>query len=136
MTCKVETFHIGKDDQGFTLVEGLVGAALVALAFIAISNLFPTAYSNITYGGNQTLATSYAQQKIEQLKNLAFNAIDTTSCSNLSENLGNGFSRSCILTNNVGVGGLAGDLKKVQVTVAFPGQFRPGTFSAETLFTR
>lgn len=136
MTPKVHVLRIGRNEQGFSLVEGLIGAAVVALAFIAISNLFPTAYSNITYAGNQTLASSYAQQKIEQLKNLSFDAITTTTCASTSEDLGNGFSRSCLLITNVGVGSLAGDLKKVQVTVTFPGQFRPGTLSADTLFTR
>ena len=136
MTTKFHTLRIGKDEQGFSLVEGLIAAALIALAFIAISNLFPTSYSNITYGGNQTLAANYAQQKIEQLKNLTFDSINATNCSNVCENLGNGFCRYCLLTTGVGVGTLAADLKKVQVTVTFPGQFRPGTFSADTLFTR
>ncbi len=136
MTPKVHTRRLRKNEQGFSVVEGLVGAAIVALAFIAISNLFPTAYSNITYGGNQTLAVNYAQQKIEQLKNLSFDAITTTTCASTAEDLGNGFSRSCLLTINVGVGGIAGDLKKVRVTVTFPGQSRPGTFSADTLYTR
>ena len=139
MTRFHDMLRIGKDDRGFSLVEGLMGAALIALAFIAISNLFPTGYSNITYGGNQTIAANYAQQKIEQLKNLAFNSLDAN-CSNVAENLGNGFSRTCVLTTNVGAAGgtpdLRGDLKKVRVTVTFPGQFRPGTFSADTLFTR
>jgi len=136
MKQKVRALNIRNSEKGFSLVEGLVGAALVALAFMAILNLFPTGYSNITYGGNQSLATNYAQQKIEQLKNFSFNSINATNCSNVCDNLGNGFCRYCLLTTSVGVGGLAGDLKKVQVRVTFPGQFRPGAFSAETIFTR
>lgn len=124
------------DQRGLSLVEGLVAAALVAIAFVAVSNLFPVGYSNITYGGNQTLAANYAQQKIEQLKNLAFDSITTTTCSPTVENLGNGFSRSCVLTTNVGVGSLAGDMKKVQVTVTWPGEYRPGSLLVETLVTR
>jgi hypothetical protein len=136
MTPKVHTLRIGQAECGLSLVEGLVAAAIVAVAFIAISSLFPTGYSNITYGGNQTLATSYAQQKIEQLKSLSFDSIDATACANVCENLGNGFCRYCALPPPVGVGSLAGDLKKVQVTVTWPGQFRPGTLSVDTLFTR
>ncbi len=136
MKQKVRVLNIRNSDKGFSLVEALVGAALVALAFMAISNLFPTGYSNITYGGNQSLATNYAQQKIEQLKDFSFDAINVTNCSNVCENLGNGICRYCLLVTNVGVGSLAGDLKKVQVRVTFPGQFRPGAFSAETIFTR
>lgn len=117
------------------MVEGLVAAALVALAFVAVSSLFPAAYSGITYGGNQTLGANYALQKIEQLRNLSYNSIDAE-CTNVSVNLGNGFSRVCLLTPNVGVVGLSGDLKKVKVTVTWPGQYRPGTVSVETVFTR
>ena len=136
MTPKVHALRIGQAECGLSLVEGLVAAALVAVAFIAISNLFPAGYSNITYGGNQTLAASYAQQKIEQLKSVSFDSINATTCSNVCENLGNGFCRYCALTVTVGVGSLAGDLKKVQVTVTWPGQFRPGSLSVDTAFTR
>ncbi len=126
---------INTDERGLSLVEGLVAAALVGLGFLAVLNLFPTAYSNITYGGNQTLAANYALQKIEQLKNLPFSNIDAN-CANVCENVGNGFCRYCLLTPNVGVGSLQGELKKVQVTVTWPGQNRPGSLSVETVFTR
>ncbi len=129
------TLSIRTNERGLSLVEALVAATLVALAFIAVVSLFPTAYSNITYGGNETMAANYALQKIEQLKELSFNNIDAN-CSNVCENLGNGFCRSCILSTNVGVGSLSGDLKKVQVTVTWPGQYRPGSLSVETVFTR
>jgi hypothetical protein len=127
------------NEGGLSLVEGLVAAGLVALGFLAVLNLFPAAYSNITYGGNQTLAANYAPQKIEQLKNLSFDAIDNNTCVNTCENLPTpGFCRYCLLTPSVGVGvgSLQGDLKKVQVTVTWPGQYRPGSLSVETVFTR
>ena len=122
-------------ERGLSLVEGLVAAALVGLGFLAVLNLFPAAYSTITYGGNRTLAANYAMQKIEQLKNLSFDAIDAN-CANVCENLGNGFCRFCIPTLNVGVGSLQGDLKRVKVTVTWPGQGRPGSLSVDTVFTR
>ncbi len=128
---------IRADERGLSLVEGLVAAALVAIAFVAVSSLFPVGYSNIYYGGNQTLAANYAQQKIEQLKNLSFDSINATNCSSSGENLGNGFSRTCTLTLSVGVvGSLQGDMKKVGVTVTWPDRYRPGSLSVETLFTR
>ena len=136
MTRKARTFRLREGAPGLSLVEGLVAAALVTIAFVAVSNLFPVGYSNITYGGNQTLAANYAQQKIEQLINLSFDSITTTTCSNVCENLGNGFCRYCVVTSNVGVAPLAGDMKKVQVRVTWPGQYRPGSLSIDTLFTR
>lgn len=136
MTRKSGAFRLKQSQLGFTFVEALVAVALIGVGFVAVSNLFPIGYSNIAYSGNQTLAVSYAQQKIEQLKNLPFDSIDATNCSYVSENLDNGFSRSCVLTPNVGATGSVGDLKKVRVTVTWPGGSRPGGSTLiETLFT-
>jgi len=142
--------------DGFSIVEALIAAALIGLAFVAISTLFPTGYSNITYGGRETTAVAHAQQKIEQLKAIAddtsnttptppgkgFNAINTTNCSTTPEILADPlvptitFARTCILTTNAGTGLLAADLKKVRVTVTWDAQTRPGSVVQETLFTR
>ncbi|MGH7411453.1 MAG: type IV pilus modification PilV family protein [Candidatus Methylomirabilis sp.] len=135
---------------GFSLVEALIAAGLVGLAFISISTLFPTAYGNITYGGRTTTAVAYAQQQIEQLKAIAadispgqgFNAINATSCSAAPVTLVDPlvptitFTRTCTLTTNVGTAPLAGDLKKVRVTVTWAAQHRPGSAQMEALFTR
>ena len=136
--------------DGFSVVEALIAAALIGLAFLAVSNLFPTGYSNITYGGRTTTAVAYAQQKIEQLKAIAadatpgqgFNAIDATNCSITPVILADPlvptitFTRTCTLTPNVGTAPLAADLKKVRVTVTWAAQNRPGSVDKETLFTR
>jgi Tfp pilus assembly protein PilV len=136
--------------DGFSIVEALFAAALIGLAFLAISTLFPTGYSNITYGGRITTAVAHAQQKIEQLKAIAadttpgqgFNAIDATNCSITPVILADPlvptitFTRTCTLTTNVGTAPLAADLKKVRVTVTWAAQNRPGSVDKETLFTR
>ena len=136
--------------DGFSVVEALFAAALIGLAFLAISTLFPTGYSNITYGGRITTAVAHAQQKIEQLKAIAadttpgqgFNAIDATNCSITPVILADPlvptitFTRTCTLTTNVGTAPLAADLKKVRVTVTWAAQNRPGSVDKETLFTR
>jgi Tfp pilus assembly protein PilV len=136
--------------DGFSVIEALFAAALIGLAFLAISTLFPTGYSNIIYGGRTTTAVAYAQQKIEQLKAIAadttpgqgFNAIDATNCSITPVILADPlvptitFTRTCTLTTNVGTAPLAADLKKVRVTVTWAAQNRPGSVDKETLFTR
>ena len=137
--------------DGFSIVEALFAAALIGLAFLAISTLFPTGYSNITYGGRITTAVAHAQQKIEQLKAIAadttpgqgFNAIDATNCSITPVILADPlvptitFTRTCTLTPNVGTPtALTADLKKVRVTVTWAAQNRPGSVDTETLFTR
>jgi len=136
--------------DGFSIVEAFFAAALIGLAFLAISTLFPTGYSNITYGGRTTTAVAYAQQQIEQLKAIAadttpgqgFNAIDATNCSITPVILADPlvptitFTRTCTLTTNVGTAPLTADLKKVRVTVTWAAQNRPGSVDKETLFTR
>jgi len=138
--------------DGFSVVEALIAAALIGLAFLAISNLFPAGYSNITYGGRTTTAVAYAQQQIEQLKAIAaditpgqgFNAIDAA-CAAPEPPLTDPlvptitFTRTCTLTPNVGVvtpPELQPDLKKVLVTVTWAAQNRPGSVQMEALFTR
>lgn len=138
--------------NGFSVVEAFIASALIGLAFLAVSTLFPTGYSNITYGGRTTTAVGYAQQKIEQLKAIAaytapgqgFNAINTTNCSTTPETLADPlvpsvtFTRTCTLTTDVGAAPLAAaaELKKVRVTVTWAAQNRPGSVDMETLFTR
>ena len=138
--------------KGFSIVEALIAAALIGLAFLAISTLFPTGYSNITYGGRITVAVSFAQQKIEQLKAIVastapgdgFDGINTNagSCPIGSETLADPlvpsitFTRTCTLTTGVGTAPLAADLKKVRVTVTWAAQHRPGSTQIEALFTR
>lgn len=138
--------------DGFSVVEALIAAALIGLAFLAVSNLFPTGYSNITYGGRITTAVAHAQQKIEQLKAIAadttpgqgFNAIDATNCSITPVILADPlvptitFTRTCTLTPDVGAPPPAAtaDLKKVRVTVTWAAENRPDSIDMETLFTR
>lgn len=147
--------------DGFSVVEALIAAALIGLAFLAISTLFPTAYGNITYGGRTTAAVAYAQQCIEALKAIAadtspgrgFDAIDSANCSPticcssaicptmpqtpLADPLVPTitYTRTCTPTS-VGVAPLVGDLKRVQVTVSWAAQNRPGSVQMEALFTR
>ena len=56
--------RVAGQNGGFSLVEGLVSAALVALGFLAVLNLYPSAYSTLTYAGNEILAAEAAAQKI------------------------------------------------------------------------
>lgn len=56
------------DDRGFTLVEVLIAGTLLAVALLAIASMFPTAYSNVEYGGRRTKAVTLAQQKMEALR--------------------------------------------------------------------
>jgi len=57
---------------GFSAVEVLVTASILAVALLGIASLFPTAAANVHSNGGMARATVLAQQRIEQLKNVSF----------------------------------------------------------------
>lgn len=57
---------------GFSIIEVLITAIIVAVALLAIATMFPTAATNVDYNAALTRATALAQQRIEQLKNDSF----------------------------------------------------------------
>lgn len=67
---------------GFTLIEVLVAAALLAVAILFVSTMFPVGYSNVDAGGEQTEAAILAQDMIEKIKNARWDDVDNFgSCS-------------------------------------------------------
>ncbi len=59
--------------MGFTLIEVLVGLLILTIGLLGISVLVPTAYTNFTSSGNDTLALAFAQQRLDQLRALPYN---------------------------------------------------------------
>lgn len=61
---------------GVTLLELLIGLTVLMLALLAMAGLFPTAYTNVAKGGQQTAATALARQMMEMIRGEAsFDAI-------------------------------------------------------------
>lgn len=58
--------------MGFTLIEVLVGLLILTIGLLAISVLVPTAYTNFTSSGTDTLALAFAQQRLDQLRALPY----------------------------------------------------------------
>ena len=69
--------------EGLTLAEVLLAAAIISVAFLGIAGLFPTAYQNIRYGGHMTQASTVAQEMVELIRTQSFtttpsyNGLDT-----------------------------------------------------------
>ena len=61
-----------KNTKGFSLVEVLVAAAILAVILLAIAGLFSTAYSNVGHGGHRTKAVALAKQKMEEFRDVIF----------------------------------------------------------------
>jgi len=72
--------------QGFTLLEVLVGSAVLSVALLAMAAMFPTGYTNITDAGKMTMAVTAGRQILEDISALPFDNIGT-----LNGPLGTGF---------------------------------------------
>ena len=60
---------------GFTLLEVLVGAAVLSVALLGIAAMFPTGYTNITEAGKMTMALTAGRQVLEDISALPFDNI-------------------------------------------------------------
>ena len=84
-----------RSKSGFSLLEILIGATVLAVGLLGVATLFPVAYLNVDSGGKRTEATALAQSFIEQLRTIGannfdamagpfpaigFNGMDTTNC--------------------------------------------------------
>jgi Tfp pilus assembly protein PilV len=63
------------DRSGFTVAEILVTAAVILAGLLAVATLFPSAYATATRSGAQARALALAQQQIERLRTLGYDAI-------------------------------------------------------------
>lgn len=101
-----------KNTKGFSLVEVLVAAAILAVILLAIAGLFSTAYSNVGHGGHRTKAVALAKQKMEEFRDGIFPP--TTAGS--PETVDGIYTRSW----TVAVTGAPSQVATVTVTVAWP----------------
>ena len=58
--------------RGFTLLEVLLGSAVLVLGLLGVMMMFPVASINMSSSGGVHRGTALAQQRIEQLRNLPF----------------------------------------------------------------
>ncbi|MBI2081754.1 MAG: prepilin-type N-terminal cleavage/methylation domain-containing protein [candidate division NC10 bacterium] len=66
----------GAGARGVTLLEMLIALTVLTLALLAMAGLFPTAYTNVAKGGQQTAAAAVARQMMEMIRGEAsFDAV-------------------------------------------------------------
>lgn len=63
--------HLSRD--GFTLLEVLISLAFLSIGLLAIVSMQITAMEGNSYSNNLTIATTLAEDKLENLKRLSFN---------------------------------------------------------------
>lgn len=66
----------GRRGRGFTLVELLVGATLMAVGLLSISGMFVLVYAQATRSGRTTMGLAAARQVFEGTRHIPFDEID------------------------------------------------------------
>lgn len=109
--------------QGFTVMEVLIAGTIVVVGFLALATMFPTGYSTVTKSGIQSRGLALAQQRIEFLRNAAYDNISTVATTTESISIdGYVFTRETPpALDNTPVTGA----KQVTVTVTLPSAGTP-----------
>ncbi len=64
-----------RNARGFSIVELLVAITIIAIGVLAVAGLMPLARRSTIQSGDVTRAIEYAQQKMEELKNLEYEEV-------------------------------------------------------------
>ena len=94
-----------QSEAGFTLIETMISMVLMAIVGLGIAGLFAYAVSSTVNAADREMATAVAQQRMEQLKSVAFTdaTLDTTSSSGVTTTvtrLGRDYSVNTVITAN------------------------------------
>lgn len=124
---------------GFSIIELMVALVLLGLGILSIANLFPLGSRSQLRDRLRTSAADLAQQKMEQLRILAWSAPDLTvgthpdaDGEDLALTDEGSFNRRWIVESQSGA---FADMKKVTVRVVWNPQ-RPDTVDLVTYFRR
>ncbi len=113
--------------NGFSMIEVMVAIMIIGVAFIGLVQIFPTALNIIKSAENNTRASYYAQEKIEEIyqygyDSIASGTIEVRHVLGSSGSVRNAFQRetevNCIDSNLNAIGADQG-LKKITTRVYF-----------------
>lgn len=83
----VKSQHRKPGTEGFSLIETLVGVALVAIGMLGLAQLLVLSIANNTRADRMNNATFLARQQIEQLRLLTADELNTMVGANIDEQL-------------------------------------------------
>ncbi len=104
--------------RGFTILEVLTAAAIVAIALMGLAGVFSTAYRTVDWSGEDTVAVTLGKQRLEWLKNQPYTSA-ALAAGPTTENLTGDYAgytqQTVVIDDNPLVG-----VKQVMVTVTTP----------------
>jgi prepilin-type N-terminal cleavage/methylation domain-containing protein len=77
MRKKLQIFHPPKKQDGFSLIEVLIGVALIAIALIGLAQLFTMSVTNNLRANQLSTASFLCQQQIDYMRTLTPTELDT-----------------------------------------------------------
>ena len=111
--CKLHL--LSKNNTGRTMIEVLIAMAIFAIGFIVVGRMVLSTTRNNTTGNLLTTATMLAREKIEYLKTLPIQQMQTQCSEDLeAEHLGKTFKRACDVSES-----FSKTTKIIQVTVSW-----------------
>jgi type IV pilus assembly protein PilV len=114
-------------NAGFTLVESMLTLAIMSMTLLALAGLQITALRGNALSRRITTATSIAEQRIEQLKNISYANIQAEDATQVTaSNLH--FTRQVTVTN-----GPLPNTKSVSVLVSWQDQSKTHTLPIATI---
>ena len=119
------------NDKGMTLPEILIAVAILTIGLLAVVSMLSAGFTDVVVSGGQSKATSYARQKIEELKNRCYRtngpifADSTFPASAGNDTPEAGITRSWAVTQ-VGATVCPNRLSRITVTVAWQTGAAPG----------
>jgi len=138
MGAKLSNYNMVLSRKGFTLIEVLAALVLLLITLLGLSSLLTTTIQANAYARRMTTATSLAQDKLEEIRNMAYTAVTTGSDSSpLTETGGTGgsgaiYTRSWTVATDSPIAGT----KTVTVTVTWTDQMGPHTVQLQTIIAQ
>ena len=75
----IKNIFRGKNKNGFSLIEVLIGLVILAIGLLAIGGMQVISIKESFFSNNVTKATVLAQSKLEELKRLSYNDANLSS---------------------------------------------------------
>ncbi len=111
------------DDRGMTLPEVLIAVAITTIGLLAVVVMLSSGFSDVVVSGGQSRATSYARQKLEELKNRCYNnggtCIDPTFPTSTGNDTPEGGITRAWTVAQVGATGQPNRLSRITVSVTW-----------------
>jgi len=77
-----------KNHKGFSLIESLIGVAIAGVVFVTFLNILPKTIQAENYARDNIVATNFAQEGIEIVRNMRDNALKSNTCNQVFSSAG------------------------------------------------